>query len=83
MEILLEILRQTGLAGLAIIAIIFAARKDRRCEALHDRLEAKSDRFVHKYYKLSAGLNQTVSALLTELNLPVAPEPDSADGQEE
>lgn len=84
MDILLEILRQTGLAGLAAIAIVFALRKDKRCELLHDRLEAKSDRFVGKYYRLSSELNQTISALVAELDLePVTVENGSDEDQEE
>lgn len=69
MEVILEILRQTGLAGLAVIAVVFALRKDRRNEALHERLEAKSERYARKYYKLANELNMTVGALVDELGL--------------
>ncbi len=69
MEVILEILRQTGLAGLAVIAILFALRKDRKNEALHERLEAKTERYTRKYYKLANELNMTVGALVSEFGL--------------
>lgn len=69
MNVLLEILRQTGLAGVAIIAIWFAIRKDRQVTRLYDRLEAKTEKYSEKYSALSAELNETVGALTEALNL--------------
>ncbi len=69
MDILLEILRQTGLAGIAAIAIWFAIRKDKQVTRLYDRLEAKTEKYLEKYTTLSTELNETVSALTDALNL--------------
>lgn len=69
MNVLLEILRQTGLAGIAIIAIWFAIRKDKQVTRLYDRLEAKTEKYSEKYSALSTELNETVGALTEALNL--------------
>jgi len=63
MNTLLEILRQTGLAGIAVIAIWFAIRKDRQVTRLYDRLEAKTEKYLAKYTSLSTELNETIAAL--------------------
>lgn len=87
MEILLEILRQTGLAGVAVVAVWFAVRKDRQVTAVYDRMEYKSDRFMKKFYKLSTELGILANELLAILDeqnkskskpkQPVTPDIDS------
>lgn len=67
MDVLLEVLRQTGLAGVATLSIWFAVRKDRQVTRLYDRLEAKTDKYIEKYTALSVELNETIDALTDAL----------------
>lgn len=85
MDTLLEILRETGLAGISIIAIWFAIKKDKQATdvnyrsnkqtaGLYDRLEAKTEKYLLKYTLLSTELNQTLAALTDALDLDIDPE---------
>jgi len=69
LDAILEILKQTGLAGLAAIMTWLWIRKDRQVTRLYDRLEAKTEKYSEKYSALSAELNETVAALTDALNL--------------
>jgi len=69
LDIILEILKQAGLAGLAAIMTWLWIRKDRQVTRLYDRLEAKTEKYSEKYSALSAELNETVGALTEALNL--------------
>lgn len=81
-ELILEALKQTGLAFLAVVAILWAFRKDKEARlaraekdkqiiSLYDRLEAKSETYVEKYMSLSKELNDTVASLADALDVEV------------
>jgi hypothetical protein len=54
-----------GLAGVvAALAIIALIRKDKKNEALHERLEKKSDIMVEKYHLLASEINRTLEAVV-------------------
>ena len=67
LDVILEILKQTGLAGLAAIMTWLWIRKDRQVTRLYDRLEAKTEKYSEKYSALSTELNETVAALTDAL----------------
>lgn len=67
----IEILKQGGLATIAVVAIIFAVRKDRQCTQLYDRLERKSEKYLEQNLKLERELNETISALAEALEMEV------------
>lgn len=66
-NLLLKILEQGGFAVVAIIAIWFAIKKDRQASSLYERLEAKSEKYVQKYAKLSSELEKTISVWIETL----------------
>lgn len=66
-SLLQEILKQSGFAIVAAIAFWFAMRKDRQCTMLYDRLEQKSDKYLEQNVRLQKELNETISALVKEL----------------
>lgn len=66
-SLLLKILEQGGFAVVAVLAIYFAMRKDKQVSSLYERLEAKSEKYVEKYAKLSSELEKTISVLVETL----------------
>jgi|GEM_PF-4427456 len=76
LETLLEICKQAGLAGIAIVAIWFWIRKDRQVTRLYDRLEAKAEKYLEKYVALSTELNDTIATLTDTLDLELVDDPD-------
>lgn len=65
--VLLEIAKQGVLGLVAVLAVIIAFKKDKQVSALHDRLEAKSDKMADKYYTLATELKETMQALTDSL----------------
>jgi len=63
-DLVVELLKQGGLAVIAGVALFFAWRKDRLCCLLYDRLERKSEKFLEQLLDLERELNETIAALV-------------------
>jgi len=66
---LVELLKQGGLAAVAVIAIYVALKKDKQVTSLYDRLEAKSEKYLEQHLRLEKELKETISALGNALKM--------------